>query len=1256
MRRPPRLTRKDGNALISNAHDRKSTKPNGGDMSTNDFLKSELIEDREVTQSDEDKLGHETIADQLAGLVQSVKTPANIALYGAWGSGKSGISNLLKSRIAHIHGVKFVRFDAFKYAENPLRRNFISVVATELGIKDPRFHSDLYTGKVNTDFKIPFSSFRSLFCLFFIVISLCTLINVTISGIIAAINGKAFLQEFIDKLIPAFTSSFIPASFLTTLTSVIGKTFVVERKTEKADSDEQFEGLLNDLVEKASVKTLVVFVDELDRCAPINVVATLDAVRTFLGAKKCIFIVASDQQVLEKALTESLQQATPKDRINPYYSAGSAYLDKVFQYHISVPPLLPQSITRFAADIVKDKPGVWELINTDFVVSLLIPSHVRSPRRVKNLLNAFVLSYRLAKALQLKGSLEAKIDERTDELAKLVCLQTEFPLFARDLVVDPKLPEYVLAIVDAEGKPEMAWEKFPNVSIDVKKIAESYALRSAPVDVLLVDDGAAPTESDEQPSEKKEVEKRQGEQLIDYLSRTRIVRNPGRDLIHLQSTGSLFGLEVGTADSIEKDAQNGAIGQIRSVFSDLDAKGKLAAFSFLLQQQKVAVGIERGNIVSSLLVMAEDDELDLSGLADSAIGEACLVLPYNQSLLKPETIFGAWRLALNGTRPERTMLAKSVMDSELVLSDPDVFEILLTNVEFSADIDGGRMSSAFIEYLFNADSNFSKFIASVDAENTRFAFEKFTDAIAERLKSEATKADDDAKKATLKGLLSKFGETIRSLLSSNRSAAESFMRAVLRADNSLCRDEAQKIIAAFRPIQDGELIAATLLSAKPRPLSMWHVWLSSIDSSKVTTANISAINNLISYLIASAMTDGDKRPSDQDITSAATAIVSLIEAYPEIEREAFSQRAVSLGEHAKDEITVAKRVRAIEVANLLIKSGLTTSRDVALQETEALIASLGEEVDFEEEGHALCEYVMTYVPQVMHGWLLDGNLSFIISAEKKIRLIKAVNDCAWLPDPYKKILLLKTMCLTDTLPAELGGLIPSVSELTKFKEEHEESFLEVLSYWLRLTNSGPDEVLPIIKSALEKDETENIIESFSVWRRRLNRTQLVSVLQSFLLNHDQNVQSKALLGAMGFMDAADADIADILARRFDNCGNNHQRKSVLDLWRLSNIKDVKVRKGLLERVLIKFIGLNTSAAETAIAYLYDLAYPIPKGIKGPLGSAMIDAVKQKSDLKDRVVAVLKRMGYRSEMKGIPGFRKETIDISAEEEGDSQINE
>jgi hypothetical protein len=65
---------------------------------------------------------------------------------------------------------------------------------------------------------------------------------------------------------------------------------------------------------------------------------------------------------------------------------------------------------------------MWGEVDVDLIVSILVPSHVRSPRRVKALLNAFALTYRLAQLRQASGLLETDVAARADEIARLVCV------------------------------------------------------------------------------------------------------------------------------------------------------------------------------------------------------------------------------------------------------------------------------------------------------------------------------------------------------------------------------------------------------------------------------------------------------------------------------------------------------------------------------------------------------------------------------------------------------------------------------------------------------------------------------------------------------------------------------------------------------------------------------------------------------------------------------------------------------------------
>ena len=118
-----------------------------------------------------------------------------------------------------------------------------------------------------------------------------------------------------------------------------------------------------------------------------------------------MFIVAADRAVLETAVAKHSRQETPYNPQNPYDSAGSSYLDKIFQYQWQLPPMMPSSLSRFAESLVKDRTdGLWREVNAGEVVSVLVPMHVQSPRRVKELLDTYAMAYRITERTICSGS------------------------------------------------------------------------------------------------------------------------------------------------------------------------------------------------------------------------------------------------------------------------------------------------------------------------------------------------------------------------------------------------------------------------------------------------------------------------------------------------------------------------------------------------------------------------------------------------------------------------------------------------------------------------------------------------------------------------------------------------------------------------------------------------------------------------------------------------------------------------------------
>src|SRR5690606_10650390 len=151
------------------------------------------------------------------------------------------------------------------------------------------------------------------------------------------------------------------------------------------------------------------------------------ALRTFLFVPGTVFFVAADQFVLEKALSIELSREFPLEREIAPYSVGHSHLDKTFQYQVSIPPLPEERVTRFAADLVMGMDGIWKSEGFDIerLMSVLIPSHVRNPRRVKTLINNFVMLYRLARQHYAEGRLKRSPRKIYLEIAKLAALRTE---------------------------------------------------------------------------------------------------------------------------------------------------------------------------------------------------------------------------------------------------------------------------------------------------------------------------------------------------------------------------------------------------------------------------------------------------------------------------------------------------------------------------------------------------------------------------------------------------------------------------------------------------------------------------------------------------------------------------------------------------------------------------------------------------------------------------------------------------------------
>ena len=104
-------------------------------------LEPELIADHSLVAGESDLFDHRDYVERLVQIIDTVdvsRTSANIALYGSWGSGKSGIANALRERLRGSADLGYAEFEAFKFGREPLLRNFVGRISEQLFAAEPQ--------------------------------------------------------------------------------------------------------------------------------------------------------------------------------------------------------------------------------------------------------------------------------------------------------------------------------------------------------------------------------------------------------------------------------------------------------------------------------------------------------------------------------------------------------------------------------------------------------------------------------------------------------------------------------------------------------------------------------------------------------------------------------------------------------------------------------------------------------------------------------------------------------------------------------------------------------------------------------------------------------------------------------------------------------------------------------------------------------------------------------------------------------------
>ena len=657
-------------------------------------LSDDLFSDLERNKQPTDILNHSEIAQQLKEIISKVDTPANIALFGSWGSGKTWICNWLENKIneeqeqkdkVHFYKslpkeIKFVKYDAFKYIELPLLRSFIKVIAENILDKDKYREIEQ---KLNNSFEISRSDNRTgRSKAWFIAIPIILIIFFS------------FVAKVVDWF-PILEQGSTLAAVIALITYLFGSHQLSRKQVGPKDGDEFEEIFKEFIIEKMECERLVIFIDELDRCSAKEMVNTLDAIRAFFDIERCVIIVAADRNVLELALDQEARQSTPYDEDYPYYSTGGAYIEKVFHYQFNIPPLWKNQGIACAERLIESKNSrFWNKIKSEgelrTVIEILIPDYVTSPRRVKNILNTFVTLCQLALEKDLFNKKGLISNEEIRTMAKFACLRVEFPMFARDMFKDPKLPQYVLQYLDST-------EVQPNIiDDDTWNLAKGYANKTRETTKFI-------WEGFEKKRYISGIETIQGQQLLSYLSKTKHIDCPSFSMVYFDQIEDSYGkLGVLRSEKILSFAISNEEKLFKKEIDELNRSEKSEALSMLCSNIGDEPSTNSNNIIDSVLsVLSSNFSSVESSLIDNLIEKILKLAQQDEKFFSRNDPSLVWNLC-----PQASEASAIEMRNYLVTwceflkqSDLQRSMFLLADIKASFDISESATTRIILRWL-----------------------------------------------------------------------------------------------------------------------------------------------------------------------------------------------------------------------------------------------------------------------------------------------------------------------------------------------------------------------------------------------------------------------------------------------------------------------------------------------------------------------------------------------------------------------------
>jgi predicted KAP-like P-loop ATPase len=452
--------------------------------------------DNETTK---DLLNYEVHCDLLKEYLSDSKLlPLTIGVFGDWGSGKSSIMRMLEKKFQDDDKILTIYFNSWLFESyEDAKISILENIVLELSRNE----------------KLSESAKKKVLEL----LSRIDYMKLASDGL------KKYGKNVIDIIATGGIGTAIESGFsmlnkktLDDLQEVdiskLDKYIKAEQTNTSKTTIKSFKQNFSELISLTDFNSVVIFIDDLDRCMPERVVDTLEAIKLFLSVDNTAFVIGADERILKHSISMHLQLHTFNNDSSYLYDSEQIvtdYIEKLIQVPYHIPKLSPSEIesynnllfcssnlsedefgkiyqdytefkksdfyTAFSFGHIKDavnidtKEELSRLLHISHNMSLMITHILKgNPRQIKRFLNTFILRKKLAKVANLNIDdfilIKLMLLEYFDAalFKKLNDLQSENDGIAKDLQLFEKIFIDGEEIEELEDNKEWQTEQIKN--------------------------------------------------------------------------------------------------------------------------------------------------------------------------------------------------------------------------------------------------------------------------------------------------------------------------------------------------------------------------------------------------------------------------------------------------------------------------------------------------------------------------------------------------------------------------------------------------------------------------------------------------------------------------------------------------------------------------------------------------------------------------------------------------------------------------